>query len=63
MSGIILNQKEVERMPVYYCKNCGYIFEQDNSNTCPECGKPEIRPALENEISEYNAGQNLRRKA
>lgn len=44
-------------MPIYYCKNCGYIFEQKNDDACPDCGKPDIRPALENEVNEYHARQ------
>lgn len=45
-------------MAIYYCKNCGYVFEQEDGNTCPDCGKRDIRPALESEVSEFNARQN-----
>lgn len=44
-------------MPIYCCKNCGYIFEQESGDGCPDCGKRDIRPALESEVSEYNARQ------
>lgn len=28
-----------------------------NIETCPDCGKPDIRPALEHEIAEFHSYQ------
>lgn len=48
-------------MPVYYCKNCGFIFKREKeTDTCPDCGKRDIRPALEPEIMELKARQEKR---
>lgn len=39
---------------IYACDACRYIFESDEQITqCPDCGKYEVRPATENEVSEY----------
>ena len=42
-------------MPIYHCKKCGFTFsrESERVETCPDCGKPDIRPALEHEIQEF----------
>ena len=38
-------------MSFYYCKKCGYTFiTKDTPDQCPDCGKPEVRPALQIEI-------------
>ena len=39
---------------IYACDACRYIFEAKEAITqCPDCGKYEVRPATENEVSEY----------
>lgn len=46
-------------MPVYYCKNCGFTFKRESAvDACPDCGKPEVRPALEREIEEFQRMQD-----
>lgn len=40
---------------IYYCERCRYLFEdRDGRDTqCPDCGKPGVRPATEEEQKEY----------
>lgn len=46
-------------MPVYHCKNCGFTFKREGrQESCPDCGKPEVRPALKEEIEEYKKNQS-----
>ena len=41
-------------MPIYHCKKCGFTFSRVGKiETCPDCGKPDIRPALEHEIQKF----------
>lgn len=41
-------------MQIYHCKNCGFTFSRVGEvETCPDCGKPDIRPAKEHEIQEF----------
>lgn len=41
-------------MPVYHCTNCGFTFKREGKpEQCPDCGKPEIRAALKQEIAEF----------
>lgn len=35
------------------CKDCQYLFEAISPDTCPDCGSKQIRPALEQELQEY----------
>lgn len=45
-------------MPIYYCKNCGFTFKRVGKvETCPDCGKPDVRLALEHEVSEFQKNQ------
>ena len=45
-------------MQLYHCNNCGFTFSQiGKAETCPDCGKPDIRPALEYEIQEFRDTQ------
>jgi len=41
-------------MTVYTCNSCLYIFKQKSKpQTCPDCGKPEVRTAVLSEQEEY----------
>lgn len=41
-------------MPVYHCTNCHFTFKREGEvTTCPDCGKPDIRPATEQEIEDF----------
>ena len=41
-------------MPVYHCKNCHFTFKQEGeAENCPDCGKPEVRLATEEEVEEF----------
>lgn len=47
-------------MQTYHCKKCGFTFSRVGKGkveTCPDCGKPDIRPALEHEIAEFHSYQ------
>ncbi|MDL2218423.1 hypothetical protein LJC27_07160 [Christensenellaceae bacterium OttesenSCG-928-M15] len=38
----------------YACDNCHFVFERAGEiESCPDCGKPSIREATEEEVSEY----------
>lgn len=51
-------------MQIYHCKNCGFTFSRVGKvETCPDCGKPDIRPALEHEIQEFRENQEKWRKS
>lgn len=39
---------------IYACDACRFLFERiTESERCPDCGKFNIRPAAEDEITEY----------
>lgn len=41
-------------MPVYHCTNCHFTFKREGKvDSCPDCGKPDVRPATEAEIKEF----------
>ncbi len=41
-------------MPIYHCMNCGFTFKREGeTERCPDCGKPEIRAAMKQEIVEF----------
>ena len=41
-------------MAYYHCKNCGFTFKREGQQeNCPDCGKPDVRLALKEEIEEY----------
>ena len=41
-------------MPIYHCTNCHFTFKREGMvESCPDCGKPDIRPATEAEIEEF----------
>lgn len=41
---------------IYACDACRFLFEKaDEPEHCPDCGKLNIRPAVENEIIEYRS--------
>lgn len=47
---------------VYVCEHCHFLFSRVSPiDTCPDCGKENIRPAGQEEILEFerrkNAGQ------
>ena len=45
-------------MQIYHCKKCGFTFSRVGKvETCPDCGKPDVRPALEHEIAEFHSHQ------
>ena len=47
-------------MQIYRCKKCGFTFSRVGKGkveTCPDCGKPDVRPALEHEIAEFHSHQ------
>ncbi len=46
---------------LYACDNCHYLFLRTSEETCPDCGKPSIRPAssAEQEDFENRAKVNL----
>lgn len=42
-------------MKVCTCDACRYTFTADTiPGSCPDCGKPAVRPATESEIREYH---------
>ena len=47
---------------IYHCSACRYTFEAepyaDFPARCPDCGKIEVRPADEAEITEYKKVQH-----
>lgn len=52
--------KEMIHTNIYYCESCHYTFAAGNlPNRCTDCGKeyhngsPAVRPATEEEITEY----------
>ena len=43
---------------VYVCENCRFTFERTgDTDACPDCGKPGIREASEEERAEYRKGR------
>lgn len=41
-------------MKIYHCKNCHFTFCREGKvDSCPDCGKPDIRPVTEQEIQEF----------
>jgi rubrerythrin len=39
---------------VYVCERCRFVFERTGvAEACPDCGKPNIREASEEECAEY----------
>ena len=45
-------------MPIYHCMHCGFDFKRTSKpDCCPDCGKPEIRLALESEKKEFEERQ------
>jgi predicted nucleic acid-binding Zn-ribbon protein len=39
---------------IYVCGNCRFVFERTGEIcSCPDCGKPDIREASEEERGEY----------
>lgn len=43
-------------MKVYHCENCHFTFCREGKvDSCPDCGKPNIRPATEQEIKEFKS--------
>lgn len=47
-------RKEALAVPVYHCTNCHFTFKSEGKvETCPDCGKPDIRPATKEEIEDF----------
>lgn len=43
---------------LYACDACRYLFESETEETqCPDCGKLAVRPAVQDEIEEYENRQ------
>ena len=43
---------------VYTCEKCRFTFERAGEiDACPDCGKPSIRAATEQETAEYRANR------
>jgi rRNA maturation endonuclease Nob1 len=39
---------------VYVCESCRFVFERTgDTDDCPDCGRPDIREASEEECAEY----------
>jgi predicted nucleic acid-binding Zn-ribbon protein len=39
---------------VYICEKCSFVFERTGEIfSCPDCGRPDIREASEQEDAEY----------
>jgi uncharacterized Zn finger protein (UPF0148 family) len=39
---------------IYACEKCGFIFSRTGgAESCPSCGRPEIREANERERAQY----------
>jgi predicted RNA-binding Zn-ribbon protein involved in translation (DUF1610 family) len=39
---------------VYVCESCRFVFERTGvADDCPDCGKPDIREASEEECAAY----------
>lgn len=53
--GIIsLFEKEGKSVPIFHCTNCGFTFKREGKpEQCPDCGKLEIRDALQSEIEGF----------
>lgn len=50
-------------MPVYHCTHCGFTFKREGEVTnCPDCGKPEVRLALQSEIEDLKKETEERAK-
>lgn len=52
-------------MPYYHCKHCNFTFKREGEvDCCPDCGKPEVREALQSEVDEFkkNAEQPQRER-
>ncbi len=43
---------------LYACDNCHYLFPTTVEKTCPDCGKPTIRPATDEEQEDYKNRRN-----
>lgn len=57
-------RKEETLMPIYYCKSCGFTFKRVGKvESCPDCGKPDVCPALEHEVQEFWENQDKWDKA
>ena len=42
-------------MAVYHCNKCHFTFKREGEvDSCPDCGKPDIRLATDEEIEEFN---------
>ena len=51
-------------MPIYHCKNCGFTFKrQGEMDTCPDCGKKDVREALPVEVEEFKKNLSMAAKA
>ena len=43
-------------MKIYHCENCHFTFRREGQvDSCPDCGKPNISPATEQEIEEFKS--------
>lgn len=50
-------------MPIYFCKNCGFTFKRESKiDTCPDCGKADVRQALPSEVEKFKKNLSLRKK-
>lgn len=39
---------------IFYCQHCRYTFTADDQPAqCPDCGKPDLRPATAQESADY----------
>ncbi|MDR2295218.1 MAG: hypothetical protein LBD95_00315 [Clostridiales Family XIII bacterium] len=49
---------------VYVCESCRFVFERTgDTDDCPDCGRPDIREASEEERAAYRRSRAALEKA
>ncbi len=45
---------------IYACDYCHFLFSRVSPiEKCPDCGKENIRPAMQEEVEEFNERKNI----
>jgi len=48
-------------MTIYCCNHCRFVFERVGKvESCPDCGKPAVREATDEEKDEYRKNRVMR---
>ena len=42
MKNLVLQQEDFEKEDAFYCKNCGYIGEEEDNGKCVECEDAKV---------------------